>query len=241
MTNKKNVTDAVRAANKGNAQSSTGPKTKEGKSHSSHNALKHGILTRKVVLDNHKQREEFRELLQRCKTELRPKGVIEKFIVEEIATLFWKLGIVEFLEARELLRRQELSDDVTRLFDNKTLELPISDYNLSLDRPWECERMVVRAVAGKDHRSSSTWRSPAVVQGQVVQYIKNSQNSDNKNDNHLEIEAVMGSALESVTRYQTKLKRDLYRAIEKLRTAQGERRESEKRDDSEGATLGPND
>ncbi len=48
----------------------------------------------------------------------------------------------------------------------------------------------------------------------------------------------MGSILENVTRYQTKLKRDLYRAFEKLRKTQGERRESEKRDDSEDAALG---
>jgi len=37
----------------------------------------------------------------------------------------------------------------------------------------------------------------------------------------------MGSALESVTRYQAKLKRDLYRAIETLRKMQTERREGE--------------
>jgi hypothetical protein len=72
----------------------------------------------------------------------------------------------------------------------------------------------------------------------LVHAIKNSQNSDNQNDDHLEIEAVMGSILENVTRYQTKLKRDLYRAFEKLRKTQGERRESEKRDDSEDAALG---
>jgi len=38
----------------------------------------------------------------------------------------------------------------------------------------------------------------------------------------------MGSALESMTRYQAKLKRDLCRSIETLRTVQAERREGEK-------------
>jgi hypothetical protein len=37
----------------------------------------------------------------------------------------------------------------------------------------------------------------------------------------------MGSALETMTRYQTKLKRDLYRAMEALRKMQAERREGE--------------
>jgi hypothetical protein len=144
--------------------------------------------------------------------------------VEEIATLFWKLGIAEFLEVRELLRRQELSDDVDSIF-RKDLKLPISGYDLPLDRGWDCERMVVRAVAGSDQRHSNTMCGPGVVQGQVVQALKRSQNSGHQEVDHLEVEAVMGSALESMTRYQAKLKRDLYRAIEQLRKMQAERRE----------------
>jgi hypothetical protein len=33
-------------------------------------------------------------------TEFAPEGLLEKFLVEEIATLFWKLGITEGLETR---------------------------------------------------------------------------------------------------------------------------------------------
>ncbi len=225
MKHKKNVSDAVRAANRANAQSSTGPRTERGKSHSSHNALRHGLLARKVEFDTDEQRTEFLELRQRCKTELHPKRLIEKFIVEEIAILLWKLGIVESLEVRELLRRQELPDNVGSIF-HKDLELPISDYDLPLDRGWDCERMVVRAVAGKDERHSNAMCGPGVVQGQVIQALKSSQNSNHQEIDHLEIEAVMGSALENITRYQAKLKRDLYRAIETLRKMQAERRES---------------
>jgi hypothetical protein len=36
----------------------------------------------------------------------------------------------------------------------------------------------------------------------------------------------MGSALENMTRYQAKLKRDLYRAIKTLREVQAERRKA---------------
>ncbi len=224
MKHKKTVNDAVQAANRANAQSSTGPRTKQGKSNSSNNAVRHGILARKVVLDTEEQRAEFLELRQHCKTELRPKGLLEKFVVEEITILFWKLGILEPLVVRELLRRQELSDDVDGIF-RKDLELPISGYDLPLDRGWDCERMVVRAVAGKDQRHSNTMCGPGVVQGQVVQALKGSQNSDHQEVDHLEIEAVMGSTLESLTRYQAKLKRDLYRAIDRLRKMQAERRE----------------
>ena len=106
------------------------------------------------------------------------------------------------------------------IFHN-ALELPISKYDLPLDRGWECERMTVRAVAAKDQRHSDTMHGPGVVQGQVVHALKSSRNSDHQEVDHLEIEAVMGSTLESMTRYQAKLKRDFYRAIEQLRKMQG--------------------
>jgi hypothetical protein len=75
---------------------------------------------------------------------------------------------------------------------------------------------------------SDTNRGPELVQGQVVDALKSSRNSDDQEVDQLEIEAVMGSALESMTRYQAKLKRDLCRSIETLRTVQAERREGEK-------------
>jgi hypothetical protein len=228
MKHKKTVTGAVLAANRANAQSSPGPRTKQGKSNSSCNALRHGILARKVVLDTDEQRTEFQELLQSCRTDLVPEGLLEKFLVEEIALVFWKLGIAGGLEAKELLRRQELTDDLDGIFRNN-LKLPISNYDLPLDRGWDCERLVVRAVAGEDQRHSDTMCGPGVVQGQVVNALKSSRNSDHQEVDHLEIEAVMGSALESMTRYQAKLKRDLYRAIETLSRMQAERREGARR------------
>lgn len=233
MHHKKTISDAVRAANRANAQFSTGPRTDRGKAHSRNNALRHGILARNVILDTHEQRAEFRALRRHCKTELHPKGLLEKFVVEEITTIFWKLGIIEPLVVRELLRRQELSDsdNVKDILDNglfhKNLELPIRCSDLPLARGWDCERMVVRATAGKDQHYSNTLSGPPISNGQIVQAAKASQNNDRQNVDHLEIEAVMGNALETLTRYQTKLMHEFYRAIEKLHKLQMERRERE--------------
>lgn len=226
MKRKKTVTEAVLAANRANAQSSSGPRTNQGKSNSSHNALKHGILARKLVFDTHEQRTEFQELLQSCETDRVPKGMIEKLLVEEIATTVWKLAILGGLEAKELLLRLELSDDVGGIFHN-ALKLPISDYDLPLDRGWDCERIVVRAVAGSDKKNSSASRGPAVFGSQVIAAVQKLQNDSDQEADHLELEAVLGSALENITRYQAKLKRDLYRAIGMLRAVQAERRERE--------------
>lgn len=187
-----------------------------------------------MEFDDDEQRAEFRKWRDRWIDELHPHGLIEKFLVEEIATLLWKLGITEFVEFRELSRRQGILDDVGCIL-GKDLNLPIRDLDLALHLPldpgWGCERMVVRAVAAEDHHHSSAMRGPGFVQGHVVEAveaIKSSQNNDSKNGDHLEIEAVMGSALESMTRYQARLKRDLYRAIETLGKMQTERREGKK-------------
>jgi hypothetical protein len=232
MRQKKAVTDAVRAANRANAQSSTGPRTERGKSNSSHSALRHGILARNVVLDTHEQRAEYRALRRLCKTEFHPKGLVEKFIVEEITTTLWKLGIIEPLVFRELLRRQELSDGVDNIFQlsvfHKDLELPIRGDDLPLNRGWDCKQMEVRASVGKDQHYSNTLCGPPISNGKAVQAAQASQNNDRQNVDHLEINAVMGNALENLTRYQTKQKRELYRAIKELRKIQAERREHEK-------------
>ncbi len=224
MKHKKNVTQAVLAANRDNSGSSTGPRTKRGKSNSSHNAFRHGILARNVILDTHEQRAEFRELRHACKKEFSPEGLLEKVFVEEIAIIFWKLGITEALQAQELLRRQKLSDDVGSIF-HKTLKLPISGHDLPLDRGWDCERITVRAVACTDNTNSNASRFPGVFQTQVVHAVQNSQKHNSQVGGHLEVEAVLGSALEKMTRYQSRLKNELYRAIETLRKIQAERRE----------------
>jgi hypothetical protein len=230
MTHKKHVTDAVRAANRSNCQHSTGPSSEQGKSHSSRNALRHGLLARKLEVEDDKERVALQKLRGRCESLFGPKHVIEKFFVEEIAMIIWKLGIAEGLEVRELLRRQELSDGVDGILGNhfgKDLELPIYDGELPLDRGWDCERLVVRGFAGKDQRHSRNTGGPGIVEGKAVPATKTSHNSDNQEGNQLVMEAALVSALESMTRYKAKLKRDLYRAIDMLRKIQSERREGE--------------
>lgn len=225
MKVKKNMSPGVLQANRNNSQSSTGPRTQRGKVNSSRNALRHGILARKLELETDEQRLEFDELLQSVRTDRAPEGLIEDCFVEEIAILFWKLGIVGGLEAKELLRRQDLSDEVGGIFNNH-LELPINRSDLPIDRSWDCDRIVVRAVAGEDKSHSNAARGPAVFQKQIISAVQKFENHNRQTAGHLEIEAVLGSTLEKMTRYQSALKRDLYRAIEMLSKMQAERREA---------------
>jgi hypothetical protein len=227
MKHKKTVTEGVLAANRANSRSSTGPRTESGKSNSCRNALRHGILAKSVVLETDEQRREFGELVRSWSEEFSPEGLLEQFLVEDIATVHYKMKIALGCETRELSHRQDVQDGMDGVFHGD-LKLPISTWNLPLDRGWECERVVVRAVAGKDNAHSSASRGPAVVQNKVISGFQNSQNQQSQVAGHLEIEAVFGSSLANMNRYQSSLRRDFYRAIEALRALQTERRERKK-------------
>jgi hypothetical protein len=48
---------------------------------------------------------------------------------------------------------------------------------------------------------------------------------NNRSASHIELEAVLGNSLDRITRYQSLLKKDFYRAIDALRAVQKEKRE----------------
>ena len=70
--------------------------------------------------------------------------------------------------------------DLSCTFFDKDLELPIECSDLPLDRGWDCERMVVRAVAGKDQHYSHTLSGPPISNGKIVQAAKASTNNDSR-------------------------------------------------------------
>jgi len=229
MKHKKTVTAAVLHANRGNAQSSTGPQTEQGKSHSRHNALRHSILARKVVL-NEDEEKEYHRVWQSWKEHYHPVGKLERFFVEEITNISWKLQIALGLESRELsIRQGGVRDQIDGVFHGD-LKLPISEWDLPVDQGWECDRIIVRAVAGKEESNSNASRGPTVFQDQILRDLQKSQKHDSQKAHHVEVEAVIASSLDKLTRYQSALKRDLYRAIDMLRVLQTERREPEGRD-----------
>jgi hypothetical protein len=70
-------------ANRRNALKSTGPKTPEGKAAVRLNALKHGLLSREVVLPGGDE-DALRELAESLRAELQPVGELENLLVDRI-------------------------------------------------------------------------------------------------------------------------------------------------------------
>lgn len=93
------------AANRRNAAKSTGPRTGEGLSVSKMNALKHGILSRQVLVRGLSLREsetELEALHQRFRDELLPEGPLEELLVDQIVTAHWRLRRALSAESAEI-------------------------------------------------------------------------------------------------------------------------------------------
>jgi hypothetical protein len=88
------TTEKQRAANRRNAQRSTGPRTEQGKARSRWNALKHGAFARQLAVDDPRVGEDaaqFEALRRAYLEQLRPVGELERLWVERIALHSWRL------------------------------------------------------------------------------------------------------------------------------------------------------
>ena len=102
---RKTVSSKQLAANRRNAQKSTGPKTADGKAVARLNALKHGLLAQTVVVRGHKIRESasgFKKLCRAFYKDLNPVGPLEEMLVDQIISLSWRLRRVPLAESGEI-------------------------------------------------------------------------------------------------------------------------------------------
>jgi hypothetical protein len=97
MASPATISDAQLAANRENAQHSTGPRTAEGKSRTRLNGLRHGLTGQTVLLP-----EEDRVACDKhCAdflAELAPAGVIETQIARSAADDYWRLNRIKAIE-----------------------------------------------------------------------------------------------------------------------------------------------
>jgi hypothetical protein len=156
------ISDAKRAANRANAQKSTGPRSVEGKAIAARNATRHGILSCRLILPG-ESIEDLEALHAALVDEFDPVGTLEMELIEELTQTLWRLrrsrtfepallraGI---LEQRRLRAFANLPDDAGMDRSHPTLpaartdgSLALSDQAMAADVP---ERRPVDA-AGED-------------------------------------------------------------------------------------------
>lgn len=110
----KGPTGAQRAANRANAQLSTGPRTKEGKQRSSKNAIKHGLTAEKHLLPDEKP-EEFDQFAIGLWDDLAPVGSFEQLLAKRAISLAWRLQRAVRAETGLLTHLMEEADTESRL------------------------------------------------------------------------------------------------------------------------------
>src|SRR5215213_5260233 len=111
------------AANRANAQKSTGPKTLEGKAASKMNAVKHGLLSREVLVAG-EDHQELTALQEWFEEDLQPVGPMEVMLLGQVVATHWRLRRILAAESGEIKREAESNEAST---DSSALRSPMGD------------------------------------------------------------------------------------------------------------------
>jgi hypothetical protein len=127
------ATPAQIAANRRNAQKSTGPRTSEGKHMVGQNAVRHGLLTNNVLMPG-EDAEAYERFTRQIHDEHMPATVRETLLMKRIAEIEWRLDRFAKVEAAlylqpETLVRHEAGGGITRV----PLEAPPQSWEQELD------------------------------------------------------------------------------------------------------------
>ncbi len=128
------ATKAQIAANRRNAEKSTGPRTDEGKEAVAQNAVKHGLSGRLDVIKGEDQAE-FDRHREALLAELQPRGVVESLLAERAVSLSWRLKRVERMQNEVFNVR--LSEEATPLArQTRSLKFATTPEDADLDFGW---------------------------------------------------------------------------------------------------------
>ena len=120
------------AANRRNAQKSTGPRTPEGKARSSKNAITHGLCSRDIIIPG-ESRESFEALHQGFRDSFQPVDAFEESLVLQMAIAQWRSFRLVRGESALLWRRinSHSSPDDLEYSEGRDLFPPGDEYELS--------------------------------------------------------------------------------------------------------------
>jgi hypothetical protein len=191
------------AANKLNAQKSTGPKTPQGKAKVSQNAVTHGLTSHRPVLDM-EDTAEFRTFVNEMLDQLDPTNPLEFFFAKRAACQAWRIQRAQCYETLVL----------DRLVNNVGQASPLGNKN---------DKTNPIDTVGADHRvcpDDSTTRPPKT---KITDYIEVDPGLFGEDDDP---KALLGQAimddfrnhwtLDKIARYETRLEGSMMRCLTKF-------------------------
>lgn len=110
-----NITQKQLEANQENAKLG-GVKTEEGKEIVKYNAVKHGLLSQQIVMEDESPEELF-ELEEKIREELNPTGEIQNFLVDRVVSGMWRLKRLLKIERNGMEYQKNRSGDMDKMFD----------------------------------------------------------------------------------------------------------------------------
>lgn len=211
MKIKKTVSEKVITTNHKNAQQSTGPTSPAGKDAVRYNAVKHGLLAKRIIFRNEEEEAEFNLFRDELEQQEKPDSLLESMLVEEIAVVWWQLQIAQGLVLQEIQNRRAASKAAIRtLMESDETEFPLfqekDGSSPAATLSWDCNELVVRRSSREYEKEKS-----------------GTSGDEEEKTGHVEIQARLSSSLETILRYEAGLKRDLYKAIRALRDLQERR------------------
>ncbi len=184
-------TEKQNDANRSNSQRSTGPRTPEGKTKSSLNALKHGLTSTQVLAPS-ESADEFNAHADSFRGHFAPADPLEEFLVEQLIVAAWRLRRSRIIE--RFILEQQATDVQADLKKYKVHYTDPADY-LALAYRKECdgnnaldhlsrhqtriERAFYRALHELDRQRSNR---PAPRAPQAPPVLQNEPNSPHPDD-----------------------------------------------------------
>ena len=147
---KKPISKKQLAANRRNAQKSTGPKTPEGKKRSSCNDVKHGLLARQIIIDDgdpNEKPEELERLLRALIRDFGPADTCELLLVQRVAVSFWRIRRAYRYESQAILDQREGPKDLAGQMIAQINPSSRDPYELILPRMDELNKLLRYAGA----------------------------------------------------------------------------------------------
>jgi len=217
MKIRKTVSEKVIAANRRNAQDSTGP---EVCTNTKHNATKHGFRGKQLIFQSPEEEEQYNTLLKELEEYHQPDGPIEWMLIEEIARCRWRLDDLQGWAVQEIMNRRQATKAILRSvaenYDEERLPLftTARGSDSAAQLGWDCQGLVIRTGSRNFEREEE----------------KSGLDELGKTDKsgHVQIEVKLNTSMDSILRYEAALKRDLYRSIRILGEIQQQRRESKR-------------
>ncbi len=194
-------------ANRRNALKSTGPKTPEGKDAVRLNAMKHGLLSKQVLLPGEDE-EALRELDERLRDELRPVGALEELLLDRITLALWRLRRLGRVETG--IFAWELQEELAERAEREAREHE-EDASSAYDAFFGPEVVITDEVKHGEameraRRMRSEQEDETITLGRTF-----ARDADRAN------------AFSKLTRYETAIERQFYKAMHELERRQAAR------------------